>query len=485
MSLRINTNVTAMNALRNLQKTSDAVSTSIERLSSGLRINTAADDPAGLIISEGLRAQIDGLNQAVSNSQDASNLLKTGEGALTEVNSLLRSIRSLAVHAANTGVNDATAVQADQTQIQSALDSINRIASQTQFGTKHLLDGTAGVSAAVTNTSVVSGVSIGGSFAGYQTQAGNVTVLVTQQAARAAVQTSATFASLGNATVTTAGNIVINGQSISVAKGDSIQSVLDKINAMSGSTHVSASFSATSVHLTQQDYGSGNQISYAETASILNGGNTATVAGTSAVANVWVNVAKDGATVAYTGTFTGSTVAGGDGLRLSDSSGNSILMTEYGATTGAAASTVMATVSGNTLQFQIGSFASQYVSMSLGNVQANQLGTTAVSGKSLKDIDVTSAQGAADALKMVDEAIQQVSVLRAQVGAFQKNTLDSTIRSLGVSIENLSASESQIRDTDVASEVVQMTKNQILQQAGTSVLGKANSSPQQILSLLQ
>src|SRR2546421_3123932 len=120
MSLRINTNVTALNALRNLDTTTGNVATSIERLSSGLRINRSADDPAGLIISEGLRAQIDGLNQAISNSQDANNLIKTVEGGLGEVNLLLRSIRQLAVHAANTGVADSNAVQADQTQIKSA-----------------------------------------------------------------------------------------------------------------------------------------------------------------------------------------------------------------------------------------------------------------------------------------------------------------------------------------------------------------------------
>src|SRR5438874_10148595 len=160
MSLRINTNVTALNAVGNLERTSLAVATSIERLSSGLRINRAADDPAGLIISEGLRAQIDGINQAISNSQDSNNLIKTAEGGLNEVNSLLRSIRQLAVHASNTGVNDATAVQADQTQIQSAIDSINRISSQTQFGSRNLLDGTAGISASVIDTARISGINI-------------------------------------------------------------------------------------------------------------------------------------------------------------------------------------------------------------------------------------------------------------------------------------------------------------------------------------
>ncbi|MCL6475145.1 MAG: flagellin, partial [Firmicutes bacterium] len=135
MSLRINTNTAAMNALRNLTNVSDNFARSIERLSSGLRINRGADDPAGLIISENLRAQMVGLAQATANAQDAANLVKTAEGALDEIHNLLRTMRQLAVHASNTGVNDLTAVQADQTQIRSALESLNRIAEQTQFGT--------------------------------------------------------------------------------------------------------------------------------------------------------------------------------------------------------------------------------------------------------------------------------------------------------------------------------------------------------------
>ena len=178
MSLRINTNVTAMNALRNLEGASDRVATSIERLSSGMRINRAADDPAGLIISESLRSQMDGLNQAISNSQDATNLIKTAEGALTEVNTLLRNIRQLAVHAANTGVNDQIATQADQAQIASAIASVQRIAEQTQFGTKRLLDGTSGISAAVVDTKNIEGIYIGGVYGGVAAQTGTVNITV-------------------------------------------------------------------------------------------------------------------------------------------------------------------------------------------------------------------------------------------------------------------------------------------------------------------
>ncbi|MEK7682336.1 MAG: flagellin, partial [Chloroflexota bacterium] len=145
MGLRINQNIAALNAARNLRITDGAMSKSLERLSSGFRINRAADDPAGLIISENLRAQVAGLGQAIKNSNNAVNLIKTAEAALDEVLKQVRSIRTLALDALNTGASDAVARAADQTQIQSSIDSINRIANTTQFGKIKLLNGSSGV----------------------------------------------------------------------------------------------------------------------------------------------------------------------------------------------------------------------------------------------------------------------------------------------------------------------------------------------------
>jgi flagellin len=207
MGLQINTNISALNSLRNLQNVNASVSSSIEKLSSGLRINRASDDPAGLIISEGLRSQVDGLNQAISNSQDAGSVIKTAEGGLSQVNDLLRNIRTLAVHASNTGVNDQVAVQADQTQISSAVSSIERIAEQTQFGTKKLLDGTSGITASVVDTKNVAGAYIGGTFGGVSTQGGPVTITVNNAATRAVSVGTATYASV-NASLST-----VNGTS--------------------------------------------------------------------------------------------------------------------------------------------------------------------------------------------------------------------------------------------------------------------------------
>ena len=486
MSLRINTNTTALNALRNLEQTSNNVSTSIERLSSGLRINRASDDPAGLIISEGLRAQIDGTNQAISNAQDANNLMKTAEGGLSEVNSLLRSVRQLALHAANTGVNDGTAVQADQTQINSALDTIDRIAAQTQYGSKKLLDGTSGVSSVVTKTDTLAGISIGGTFNGAATVAGDVTIAVTQVATRSTLTSAATYTSLSSTlgavnagTTGTAGTMVINGQSISLSATDTVQTMLDKVNNMASVTGVSAqavtAAGSVTIKLTQQNYGSQFKINYAESSTML--GATVSTAGTNATADLSI---AGGASVH----FTSSSTTGESGLKLTDSNGNSMLLTEKG--NNVATAGVIATVSQGSLQFQIGANSGQSIGMSLTNVDSSKIGNTASNTTgSLRKIDVTNSTNAAEALKVIDQAINQISVQRAQIGAFQKNTLDSTVRALGVTAENLSASESQIRDTNVAQEVVTLTKNQILQQAGMSVLSQANSNPRQVLNLLQ
>lgn len=496
MSLRINTNVSAINTLRNLEQTSQTIATSIERLSSGLRINRGADDPAGLIISEKLRAQIDGINQAISNAQEANNLIKTAEGGLGEINALLRSIRTLAVHAANTGVNDATAVQADQTQIASAIASIQRIATQTQFGTKNLLDGTSGISTAVVQTSIIKGIYIGGTFGGGATQTGNVTISVTTSATRAQVIGTATYASV-NASISTVngtttgsgGTVVINGQSIAISGSDTVQTLIDKINNIASVTGVSANFSAAngsgSIVLTQQTYGSRFSVNESESAPIIysnaSGGSDS---GSDAVVSVTAQVLINGSVSGVSVNFTGGRGTTDSGLRVTDAYGNSILLTEAGNTSTSAVAAARVTAA--SLQFQIGANAGQYVNQTLGNVQTDQLGTTAgTSTTSLAAIDVTTADGAADALRVVDEAIQQVSVLRAQLGAFQKNTLESAIRALGVGSENLSASESQVRDTNVAKEITALTKNQILSQAGTAVLAQANAAPQLVLSLLR
>jgi flagellin len=485
MSLRINTNTAAMTALRNLTNVSDNFIRSIERLSSGLRINRGADDPAGLIISENLRAQILGLAQATNNAQDAANLVKTAEGALDEIQNLLRTMRQLAVHAANTGVNDLNAVQADQTQIRSALESINRIAEQTQFGTKRLLDGTAGITAQVTDPVRLAGIFIGSTFNGQTVQSGNVTISVTNPASRATIAGNATYSSVNSTVIATGGTVVINGQSITVSGNDTVQTLIDRINALTSVTGVSAMFSFANssgvVYLTQVNYGANFRIEVHQSTTILfSSGNTTSSQGTDAVVTVQLNTSA-GVTSA---TFTGGRAAGDSGLKVKDSYGNTLLLTEAGNNAGVTNAKV-AVVTAQSLVFQIGANAGQVARVSLRDTRASQLGTTVVAGKSLQDIDVTTQQGAQDAIRIIDEAISQISQLRGNIGSFQKQVLESTIRSLNIARENLAASESAIRDTDIAEEVMNYTKLQILQQAGMAVLAQANAIPQSVLSLLR
>ncbi|MCS6830293.1 MAG: flagellin [bacterium] len=492
MSLRINTNTTAINALRNLSNTSEMFARSIERLSSGLRINRGADDPAGLIISENLRAQMVGLAQATSNAQDAANLVKTAEGALDEIHNLLRTMRQLAVHAANTGVNDLTAVQADQTQIRSALESLNRIAEQTQFGTKKLLDGTAGISAQVTDTARLAGIFMGSTFNGVIVQSGDVTITVNTAATRAQVLGTATYVSVnssistvGGGTNGAGGTVVINGQSITVSGNDTVQTLIDRINALTSVTGVGAMFSAGNgsgvIVLRQVNYGANFNVQANQSATLLfSSGTSSSSTGVDAVVTVQVTTSA-GVTSAL---FTGGRASGDSGLKVKDAYGNTLLLTEAGNST-AITNARVAVVSAQSLVFQIGSNSGQTARVALSDVRASQLGTTTVAGMSLNSIDVTTLQGAQDAIKIIDEAISQVSQLRGSIGAFQKNVLESTMRSLNVARENLAASESAIRDTNVAEEVMNYTKLQILQQAGMAVLAQANAAPQAVLSLLR
>ena len=290
MSLRINNNVESLNAHRHLINNDKQLSKSIERLSSGQKINRGADGPASLVISEGMRAQIGSLQQATDNNEAAISLVQTAEGALNEVSKLLVDMRQRAVSAANLGINDQNSVNASQKEIEKALEAIDRISQNTQFGSKNLLDGS---------------------------------------------------------------NL--------------------------------------------------------------------------------------------------------------DAQGNPLV------------------------SFQIGANQGQIASVSLPNVATNQLavGVSNDSGfSSLSDLDVTTGKGAEDAMGVIDKAIEEIAVARGDLGAFQKNTLESNLTSLRIASENMTAAESTIRDADMAVELAAFTRNQIMTQSATAQLAQANAMPKNVMALL-
>jgi flagellin len=297
VSLRINTNIMAMNALRNLATTDAEMAGTITRLSSGLRINSAADDPSGLIISEGMRAQIKGIRQALANSQDAVNMAKTADAALDEVQRLLREIRAVAVHAANSAVVDSAQLQADQADIASAIQSINRIADQTSWGNRKLLNGTAGVMANITDATRVLGAYFGGTFANLPVAAGAISVNVTT----AATQSTWTAATAYSPTATVgAGSFVLNGYTFQISATDTLANVMEKINNQSGNTGVVASINGSNqLVLRSIQYGANYPITLFDPSNRF--GAATNVTGVNAQAIVTVpTVQPDGTTAATT-----------------------------------------------------------------------------------------------------------------------------------------------------------------------------------------
>ncbi len=481
MSLRINTNVNALGALRSLGNTEMQLGIQISRLSTGLRINNASDDPAGLIISENLRSQMLGIDQATRNAQDAINMTKTAEAALGEVQSLIRNMRAIAVHSANTAVVDSNMLQANQSQIRNALQSINRIAEQTQWGTKKLLDGTAGAQANVTNSAAVGSIFMGGTFNGETTATGSITMTRVTQAERALVTLGGSFAS-ANAIVTTPGAFVINGYSFSTDGSESVQSLIAKINAMSSTTGVMAQVSGggpVAITLTSTDFGSNARVNFFDPAQVLHNAASATSTGVNAVFDIGVPTTNGVQTVQ----FSGGQAAGTSGLRLTDNWGNVVLLTEQGNNT--AAATQIGVLTAGAVHFHIGAMANQSIAYSMPNIYANRLGTGVVSSQDLSTVDVTTQAGAQNAIKIIDAAVTQLAQWRGDIGAFQVNFLESTVRTLGIAKENLSASESQIRDADMALEMTSYTRLQILQQSGMAMLAQANQAPQNVLQLLR
>jgi len=492
LSLRINTNVTAVNALRNLNATNDGMAGSITRLSTGLRIVSAADDPSGMVLSEGMRAQMKGLGQANSNTQNAINMAKTADGAMNEVQSLLSDLRALAVQSANSAVVDSTQLQANQSEVTSSLASINRIASSTQWGNKKLLDGTAGVRSNITDTADVASAYFGSSFNGMTIATGPVTIQRTTAGAQASITTNKTFAS--SSAIPTAGSFVINGTTFSTdGASTTLSDLASQINTQSTNTGVTAAIvtvgSNVQMKLSSVEYGADYKVDLVDTTGVLSTTPqpAQTVAGADAVANVTVSVMdKTGAKVPTTVQFTGGRGDRTSGLLLSDSDGNKIVLNpagNNGATLGTA-STVGVVTTGE-VQFQIGANAGQSVTFAMPDVQTRNLGKLAVPGSSLADLDVTTTAGANRAIQILDDAINQVASTRGELGSFQKNVLETNSRTLSVANENITAAESTVRDADVASEMTQYTKFQILQQTGTAVLAQANQIPNQVLKLLQ
>jgi flagellin len=424
MSLRINQNIAAMNAYRNLATNNESMAKSLEKLSSGFRINRAADDAAGLSISENLRSQTGGLKVAVRNSQDGISVVQTAEGALTESHSILQRMRDLAVQATNTGSQDAQATKAAQTEFKQLNEELDRIGNTTRFGGAKLLDGTYGAAPA----SLASTVNL-------SNDARKVFDASSMQLDFNGTQIAGT--NINASTLTTA----LSGQTGTAANGSALAAG-EYRDAAALAKDLQSAVDTTLKTATAGRYQNGDvQVS------VTDAGN-----------GIWK--------VALNSNAGGLTP--GSGATLS-AAGNTA--GDFGFSTTPATSTVAQGTGG---VFQVGANAGESIKISIGAINSSSLGTST--------LDLTT--NASGAITQLDNAISKVSDTRATLGAYQ-NRLEKTINNLNVAVENLTASESRIRDTDMAKEMMNFTRSQILSQAGTSMLGQANQAPQSVMQILR
>ncbi len=486
---RINTNVSSLIAQRNLAKTNEDLGVRLQRLSTGLQINRGADDPAGLIVSERLRTEISGVGQAVDNIERASNVIATAEGALSEISDLLISMKSLVVEAANTGAFSDDEIKANQLQIDSAIDSITRIANTTSFAGLKLLNGSLDYVHQGLTASQISDVKITGVNFGTNSTL-PVTVEVLNSAETATMYISAADAATGS-TILSSINFSLAGvngvEVFEYVSGTKLSAIVFGINAVSDATGVSASLINTSaIQINSLSFGSENYVSVKK----LNNENQSFRV-VDALGGTEIN-RDEGADVLA---LVNGNLALGDGLDVTLRTTS--LSLELSLTSGSAQTLntpYTFTITGGGATYQIGPSinSQQQIGFGIQSVAANNLGNSVVgylsSMKSGGSNSLVQGSDPADQARMaadvLDESIDQVSILRGRLGAFEKNTLQTTLRSSQIAMENLTASESDIRDTDFAEETAKLTRAQILQQAGTQTLAIANQNASNVLALL-
>lgn len=454
----INHNITALNTHRQLSANTQATSKNIEKLSSGLRINRAGDDAAGLAISEKMRGQIRGLDQASRNAQDGISLIQTAEGALNETHSILQRMRELSVQSANDTATDADRAEM-QKEVAQLKSEVDRISDTTEFNSKKLLDGSV-AKTATSATSFANTNITGVTVTNDALKADTYTVAVAAGATEVFTEVSDTTDVTAIA-ITTGGTVNMGSYTLSSTENSGDNTKLDYVLKDADGKQLAtltADKTATTAALGGFDF----------TVTDSSGGTT--------------GVGSLKFTVGQTASFTVSDSAGntvGTTTLTNDKSGKaSVGGFEFSFNSDLAASVNDADIkiTDSSLEFQIGANQGQTVKIAIGDMDTT--------GLDINTLDVSNKTGAQTAITKLDAAIQSVSGERSKLGAYQ-NRLEHTINNLGTTSENLSAAESRIRDVDMAKEMMQQTKNNILAQAAQAMLAQANQQPQGVLQLLR
>lgn len=476
--MRINHNISALKANNQLNRTNNGLDKSLEKLSSGFRINRAADDAAGMAISQKMKTQIAGLEQASRNASDGISIIQTAEGALTEVNSMLQRMRELAVQAANATntTNDRKSIQAEIDQLR---DEIQRISDTTEFNTKKLLNGSIDKQT-YTDNATVSLVSLSDTV-----NTGDYEIEVKEVAEKAKLDSD-----IINFTNTVSGTININGNEIEINAGESLDEIYEKLRdvcdlanidvyAVDGSGQRCNITDGATLKFETKEYGSSKYIEIN-----CDDNNLKAALGLTSITGSREYGADANISLGNGFNTTATVSSAGNLVKITDSNGFEMIYdigagatADDPATAGINEGLVKIVVlEAGPMQLQIGANEGQTMNVRIPKVNPKTLG--------IDMVNICTDEGAQHAITLFDNANNQVTAIRAKLGAYQ-NRLEHSISNLDTTAENMTEALSRIEDVDMAKEMATYTQLNVLAQAGTSMLAQANERPQTVLSLLQ
>lgn len=474
--MKINRNMSAVMTNRQLMRTENKLAASMERLSSGLKINHAGDNPAGIAISNKMKAQIDALDQAEANANDGTSVLQIADGALNEVSSMLQRIRELSVQAAN-GTNSYSDRQSIQAEINQLVKEVDRISSDTEYNTKALLDGSSDVRCYADD---VTRIAVSDSV-----KAGEYTFTINDSTFARKTLTADARAKLG----TEEGSITINGVTFDVTADMTLEDIADNIRATVDEAGANLTMAAvpptTTLGFEMNVLGSQGELEVVVSKNVAE-----KIFGWATVADAEAQgfaLADDGTGYIFQESGKNADLTLGAGFSRDatyTADGNKVKIIDNGGFTmeflvnpdlNGAITTLEVTEIGP-MSIQIGANEHQNMDVRIPEISAESL--------YLDTVDVTIKGGPERALNTLDDAIARLNEVRSRIGAFQ-NRLEYATTSLGATEENMTSAYSTILDTDMAEEMTEYTQQNILDQATISVLSQANDLPQQVLSLLQ
>lgn len=486
MALTVNTNIASLNTQRNLTGSSNSLNTSLQRLSTGYRINSAKDDAAGLQISNRLTNQISGLNQATRNANDGISLAQTAEGALQQSTNILQRIRDLSIQSANGSNSDADRA-ALQKEVAAQQAELSRIADTTTFGGRKLLDGSFGTTSFQVGSNAYETIDVtlknasSTSLGSYQVGGG----ASTNSTGASAAGSTTTASVVGSGAGFTATNITVVGngetKTVAVASGDSAKDIASNFDgAISG-------LSASARNVVQADV---NITSGAASFSLSVGSQQVSIVGVTSTKDLADQINSNAGKLNVSANYDAKT----DKVTITSATGENIV---FGADSGGATGSIDVASQGSDGTFGTTTNVAAAGGKAIGYVQLNSSTSYALTGTSsgvfgaskatlstVADVDISTADGAQRAVAVIDNALAAIDSQRADLGAVQ-NRFTNTIDNLTNISENATSARSRIKDTDFAAETASLSKNQVLQQAGTAILAQANQLPQSVLSLLR